>query len=112
MTGRGGEPLIAADSHVALAHPSRFDGVRMLRRGYNFVDGSDSLGRLDAGLFFLAYQRDIRTAFLPVQTSLARSDRMREYVRHVGSAALAVPPGLPEGWGFRRPDPLRVTARR
>lgn len=99
-TGRGGEPLIAVDSHVALAHPSRFDGVRMLRRGYNFVDGSDALGRLDAGLFFLAYQRDIRTAFLPVQTELARSDRMGEYLRHVGSAAFAVPPGLPDGGDF------------
>ena len=27
----------------------------MLRRGYNFTDGNDSLGRLDAGLFFLAF---------------------------------------------------------
>ena len=27
----------------------------MLRRGYNFVDGSNGLGRLDAGLFFLAF---------------------------------------------------------
>jgi deferrochelatase/peroxidase EfeB len=27
------------------------------RRGYNFVDGNNDLGRLDAGLFFLSYQR-------------------------------------------------------
>ncbi len=98
--GRGGDPLIPVDAHVALAHPTGFAGVRMLRRGYNFVDGSDSLGRLEAGLFFLAYQRDIRTAFLPVQSALARSDRMMEYLRHVASATFAVPPGVPEGGTF------------
>ena len=40
----------------------------MLRRGYNFVDGNDRLGRLDAGLFFLAFVRDPRTHFIPIQT--------------------------------------------
>jgi hypothetical protein len=49
--GADGEPLIAAAAHVRLAHPDQNGGVRMLRRGYNFVDGSDGLGRLDAGLF-------------------------------------------------------------
>jgi deferrochelatase/peroxidase EfeB len=89
------------DSHVALAHPSRHGGVRMLRRGFNFVDGSDGLGHLDAGLFFLAYQRDPRTAFVPIQLSLARSDTMSEYVRHTGSATWACPPGVRAGgwWG-------------
>ena len=47
--GGDGKPLIAVDSHVRLAHPSENKGVRMLRRGYNFTDGNDSLGRLDAG---------------------------------------------------------------
>lgn len=74
-TGRDAAPLIPMDSHVRLAHPDQHGGVRMIRRGYNYTDGSDGLGRLDAGLFFLAYQRDIRTSFLPVQTLLARSAR-------------------------------------
>ena len=74
--GRDDVPLIAMDSHMRLAHPSRHGGVRMLRRGYNYTDGSDGLGRLDAGLFFLAYQRDVRTSFLPVQQMLARSDTL------------------------------------
>ena len=97
--GSDGGPLIPADSHVALAHPSRFGGVRLLRRGYNFTDGSDGLGRLDAGLFFLGYQRDIRTGFLPVQTELSRRDALNEYIRHVGSGVFAIPPGADEG-GF------------
>jgi deferrochelatase/peroxidase EfeB len=89
-----------ADAHVGLAHPDANAGARMLRRGYNFVDGSDGLGRLDAGLFFIAYQRDPRTAFIPVQTRLARHDAMNEYLRHVSSAVFAVPPGVPAAGGF------------
>lgn len=96
-TGRNREPLIARNSHARLAHPSSTGGAKMLRRGYNFVDGNDALGRLDAGLFFLAYQRDPRTAFIPVQTALARSDAMNEYIRHVGSALFAIPPGAQPG---------------
>ncbi len=97
LAGREGQPLIPVDSHVRLAHPDFFGGVRLLRRGYNYTDGSDDLGRLDAGLFFLAYQRDIRTGFLPVQTALARHDTMNEYIRHTGSAVFAVPAGVAEG---------------
>ncbi|MFD5751341.1 iron uptake transporter deferrochelatase/peroxidase subunit [Streptomyces sp. NPDC127033] len=81
-------------SHVRLAHPDAHHGVRMLRRGYSFTDGTDGLGRLDAGLFFLAYQRDVRDAFIPVQRSLARSDALNEYIQHVGSAVFAIPPGV------------------
>jgi deferrochelatase/peroxidase EfeB len=87
------------DSHVALAHPSRHGGAKMLRRGFNFVDGADGFGHLDAGLFFLAYQRDPRTAFVPVQLALARNDAMMEYLRHTGSAIWACPPGVrADGW--------------
>jgi len=93
----GGGTAIARDSHVALAHPEQNGGATLLRRGYNFVDGNDGLGRLDAGLFFLAYQRDPRRQYVPIQTALSRSDRMNEYVKHVGSAIFAVPPGASEG---------------
>lgn len=99
LAGRDGQPLIAKDSHVALAHPSHNGGSKLLRRGYNFVDGNDELGRLDAGLFFLAFQRDIRTGFIRVQQSLA-TDRMNEYIRHVGSAAFAIPPGVTASDGY------------
>ena len=89
-----GQPVIAVDAHVRLAHPDTNKGARLLRRGYNFVDGSDGLGRLNAGLFFIAYQRDPRTAFIPVQTNLARHDAMNEYVRHVSSGLFACPAGV------------------
>jgi deferrochelatase/peroxidase EfeB len=99
--GADGKPVIATDAHVRLAHPDHNSGARMLRRGYNFVDGSDSLGRLDAGLFFIAYQRDPRTQFVPVQRSLARDDKLNEYLVHTSSAVFACPPGVLPGqhWG-------------
>jgi deferrochelatase/peroxidase EfeB len=49
---------LPADAHVALAHPDANGGVRILRRGYSYVDGSDGFGHLDAGLFFIAFCRD------------------------------------------------------
>jgi len=98
--GREGAPLIAVDSHVALAHPANNDGNRILRRGYNYTDGSDGLGRLDAGLIFLAFARDLDKQFIPIQMQLSRSDRMNEYVRYIASAAFAIPPGVPSTGGY------------
>ncbi|GAB3064002.1 iron uptake transporter deferrochelatase/peroxidase subunit [Micromonospora schwarzwaldensis] len=100
--GDDGEPAIAPTAHVRLAHPDQNGGARLLRRGYNFVDGSDGLGRLDAGLFFIAYQRDPRKQFVPIQTRLARNDAMNEYLRHVSSGLFACPPGVRDAadwWG-------------
>lgn len=95
--GRDGEPLVDAGAHVRIAHPDHNGGVRMLRRGYNFVDGSTELGRMDAGLFFIAYVVDPRTHFVPVQMRLSTLDGMQEYVQHTGSGLFAVPPGVREG---------------
>ena len=99
------EPFLKAmlpTAHVRLAHPDSNDGATILRRGYSFTDGTDGLGRLDAGLFFLAYQRDVRRGFIPVQRRLAASDALNEYIQHVGSAVFAVPPGVRDAddwWG-------------
>ncbi|THA73947.1 iron uptake transporter deferrochelatase/peroxidase subunit [Streptomyces sp. A0592] len=99
------EPFLKAmkpEAHVRLAHPDTNNGATILRRGYSFTDGTDGLGRLDAGLFFLAYQRDVRTGFVPIQRNLAKSDVLNEYIQHVGSAVFAVPPGVrdkDDWWG-------------
>lgn len=86
---------IDANSHVSLAHPEKNDGIRILRRGYNYVDGNNTLGRLDAGLFFLSYQRD-PAQFISLQRRLS-TDLMNEYIRHVGSGIWAVPAGAKPG---------------
>ncbi|MER5360345.1 iron uptake transporter deferrochelatase/peroxidase subunit [Streptomyces sp. NPDC002785] len=91
------EPFLKAmlpTAHVRLAHPDSNDGATILRRGYSFTDGTDGLGRLDAGLFFIAYQRDVRKAFIPLQRRLAAHDALNQYIQHVGSAHFAVPPGV------------------
>ena len=75
------QPGMPTGSHVRLAHPSLHGGARMLRRGFSFVDGADQVGHLDAGLFFLAFQRDPRRAFVPVQAELSRRDAMSRYPR-------------------------------
>ena len=100
---RDGTTAIGEVAHIRLAHPDNNDGARLLRRGYNFVDGSDGLGRLNAGLFFISYQRDPHKQFVPVQLQLARHDIMNEYIRHVSSGLFACPPGVtgPGDWWGR-----------
>jgi deferrochelatase/peroxidase EfeB len=93
LKGSDGEPLVAADAHVRLVHASNNGGAKMLRRGYNFVDGSDGLGRA----VFLAYVRDPRTQFIPIQMKLGLGDGLSEYLQHTGSALFAIPPGIAEG---------------
>ncbi|WP_336714845.1 iron uptake transporter deferrochelatase/peroxidase subunit [Arthrobacter sp. USHLN218] len=95
-TGHPNQPLIPAAAHIKLAHPANNSGHKMLRRGYNFVDGNDDIGRLNAGLFFICFQQHPGT-FIQVQSSLAKEDLLNEYIRHIGSALFAVPPGTREG---------------
>jgi deferrochelatase/peroxidase EfeB len=89
-----GSLVIAANAHVRLAHPTHNGGMRMLRRGYNFADGNDELGRMNAGLFFLAFVRDPERQYVPMQNRLSREDGLMEYLTHTGSALFAVPPGV------------------
>jgi deferrochelatase/peroxidase EfeB len=94
--GEDGEPLITEDAHVRLARQSEEE--KILRRGYSFTDGFDAeRGQLDAGLFFICFQRDPHKQFVPLQQRLAASDRLNEYIRHTASALFAIPPGAREG---------------
>jgi deferrochelatase/peroxidase EfeB len=97
---RSGKLVIPPDAHIRLAAPATNDGAHLLRRGYSFTDGIDPVtNQLDAGLFFLAFQRDPRRQFVPIQTRLGENDALNEYIRHTGSALFAVPPGVGAG-GF------------
>jgi deferrochelatase/peroxidase EfeB len=84
-------------SHVRLSHPESNNGVRILRRGYSFSDGVDARsGQLDAGLFFISYQRD-PGHFDLIQQRLAAEDMLNPFISHVGSAVFLCPPGAREG---------------
>jgi deferrochelatase/peroxidase EfeB len=91
-----GNPVIPADSHVALAH---MDGkVKILRRGYSYSSGMDAkTGQLNAGLLFICFNRDPRKQFIPMQMKLAAADQLNEYIAHVGSGVYACLPGASEG---------------
>ena len=110
--GPSGGPLVDPKAHVRLAHPGANHGARLLRRGYSFVDGTDGLGRLNAGLFFLAYQRDPRTAFVTIQTEPRRQDPRQPQRVHPARRLGRV--GLPARRPARRlvgSGPLRLTPR-
>jgi deferrochelatase/peroxidase EfeB len=95
---KNGHPVIPVDSHVRLASARENDTARILRRGYSFTDGVDeSLGELEAGLFFICFQRDPAKQFIPIQQRLGQLDALNEYIKHVGSALFAVPPGAKPG---------------
>ena len=99
-----GTPLIDVDAHVRLASHEKLNGIEILRRGYNFTDGTDGFGQLDAGLFFIVLPARPPDAVRADAVELARNDALNEYITHTGSAVFACPPGLREGdasayWG-------------
>lgn len=98
-TGADGAPAIDVASHVALSHPNTNDGQRILRRGYNYIDGTDRQGRMQAGLFFVAFNRDTTRQFIPMMHRLAQADLMNEYLTYLSSSTFAIPPGSSAG-GF------------
>jgi deferrochelatase/peroxidase EfeB len=90
----GGE-VIPTDAHIRLSAPES-NGTKLLRRGYSFTDGFDEVtGELDAGLFFISFQRD-PSQFEAVQRALG-GDALNEYIKHTSSAVFAVPPGISQG---------------
>jgi deferrochelatase/peroxidase EfeB len=82
------EPVALPEgAHARLAAPESNQGARMLRRGYGYDDGTE------AGLIFLAFARDPRRQYVPVQRRLAEGDALNEFATHTGSAVFALPPG-------------------
>jgi deferrochelatase/peroxidase EfeB len=100
--GAHGLPIIPEGAHIRVAAPSENGGVRILRRGYSFVDGIDPVtGELDAGLFFIAFQKDPIAQFAALQHQLSRADALHAYLVHTSSGVFACPRGLQpgQGWG-------------
>jgi deferrochelatase/peroxidase EfeB len=90
-----GRRMIPVDSHISVASAERNNGIQILRRGYNYADGIDSTtGQIDAGLFFLAYQKNAHEQFVPLQERLGSNDALNEYIKHVASGLYACPGGV------------------
>jgi deferrochelatase/peroxidase EfeB len=104
---KDGNPVIPGNAHIRLATAASNGGAQMLRRGYSYNDGVNFTAErwppwrqgmeYDAGLFFLAYQSDPRTAFTKVFQNMAKLDALNQFVTHVGSGLFACPPGVKKG---------------
>jgi len=102
-----GNPVIPDNAHARLSAAAENDGAQILRRAYSYNDGVGFYAErwppwrqgmmLDAGLFFVAYQRDPRSGFIKINKKLATQDIMNQFTTHVGSAIFACPPGASEG---------------
>ena len=86
--------LLPVDSHVRLAKEV---DLPILRRSYSYSDGiNPKTGQFDAGLLFIAFQKD-PDRFVKIQTNLGADDKMNEYVTHIGSGLFACFGGVKEG---------------
>ncbi len=102
-----GNPVIAETAHLRMAAPETNGGASMLRRGYSYNDGSNRTAErwppwrqaieFDAGLLFVAYQRDPRTGFIKVFEPMARMDALNQFTTHTGGGLFACPGGVVEG---------------
>ncbi len=102
-----GNPVIAENAHVRLAAPESNDGAQILRRGYSYNDGVNFTAErwppwrqameYDAGLLFVAYQRDVRTGFIKIFDTVAKLDAMNQFTTHIGSGVFACPRGVAKG---------------
>jgi deferrochelatase/peroxidase EfeB len=94
-----GQPVIPADAHIRLASQTTNRGKRILRRGYSFSEATEAgAGSIEAGLFFIAFQRDPRQ-FIAIQEQLAANDALNRHTVHTASAIFACPAGATPG-GF------------
>ncbi len=106
---KDGNSVVPDTAHVRLAHPSSNGGAEMLRRGYSYNEGVNFTAErwppwrqgmeYDAGLLFVAYQRDLRTGFVKVFEQMSKLDALNQFTTHVGGGFFACPGGVPEG-GF------------
>jgi len=104
---KDGNPLIPENSHVRLSNRASNNGQQILRRSYAYNDSTNFYverwppwrqeTEYDAGLIFIAHQRDPRSGFIPINEKLSKFDMMNQFTTHVGSAIFACPPGARRG---------------
>ena len=96
--------VIDPNSHMAVAHrPGEEPAERILRRAYNYELAPEvgSEHTANVGLCFICYQKDPTTQFEVIQQRLNDSDRLNQWITHIGSAVFFCPPGTTEDsyWG-------------
>lgn len=88
-----GNPKIDRASHLFNVHPDQNDGIRMLRRPFNYIDGTNEQGRMNAGLFFVAFTKTPER-FARVHKSMSRDEMFVEYLKTTNTGTYLIPPGV------------------
>jgi deferrochelatase/peroxidase EfeB len=104
---KDGNPLIADNAHVRLGAAAVNDGAQILRRAYSYNDGVSFTAErwppwrqgmlYDAGLFFVAYQRDPRAGFIKIYGAMSKLDALNQFTTHTGGGLFACPAGVGKG---------------
>jgi len=104
---KDGNPLIPDNAHVRLGAASVNDGAQVLRRSYSYNDGVSFTAErwppwrqgmlYDAGLLFIAYQRDPRLGFIKIYGNMSKLDALNQFTTHTGGGLFACPAGVREG---------------
>jgi deferrochelatase/peroxidase EfeB len=106
-TDKDGSLIIPENAHVRMAAATNNDGAQILRRAFSYNDGTNVIAErwppwrqgleYDAGLFFIAYQRDPRTGFVKIFENMAKFDALNQFTTHCGSGLFACPGGAQHG---------------
>ncbi|HQU02513.1 MAG TPA: Dyp-type peroxidase, partial [Acetobacteraceae bacterium] len=106
-TNAQGDLVIPQTAHARLGAPAANGGAQMLRRGYSYSYGAGFAAErwppwkqaveFDAGLLFVAFQKDPRTGFVRVFTPMSRIDALNQFTTHTGSGLFACPGGVQAG---------------
>ena len=93
--------MIAENAHVRLAAPKPTAAPRSCAAAYSYNDGVSFIAErwppwrqglmYDAGLFFLAYQRDPRTGFIRIFDNMAKLDALNQYHDACGRRSVRLP---------------------
>lgn len=92
----GGNPVIPANAHVRVSHPSSLGGIQILRRATNYSHSEvvDGALRRSHGLVFVAYCANIAKQFVPMQKHLDEFDALNEWTTAIGAAVFCMLPGF------------------